>query len=91
MQKREITVKEVEDALNEYEDIEEPIVVKRKNKSDVVIISLEEYKKTILDNEDYIEKALDEADRLAEDPNTKYLTHNEVFGKIRRKIDEGKI
>lgn len=42
---KEITVKEVESTLNEYENIEEPIIVKRKNKSDVVILSLKEYQK----------------------------------------------
>ena len=36
---------------------------------------------------EYIENALDEADKEAEDPNTKYYTHEEVFGKIRRKIN----
>lgn len=34
---------------------------------------------------EYVEKALDEADKQAEDPNTKYLTHEEVFGKLRKK------
>lgn len=37
---------------------------------------------------EYIENALDEADKQAEDPNTKYLTHEEVFGKLRRKLNE---
>ena len=40
---------------------------------------------------EYIENALDEADREAENPNTKYYTHEEVFGKIRRKINGKKI
>lgn len=40
---REITVREVESTLNEYENILEPIVVKRDNKSKVVIIDMEEY------------------------------------------------
>ena len=31
-----------------------------------------------------VEKALDEADKEAEDPNTKFLTHEEVFEKIRK-------
>lgn len=35
--------------------------------------------------EEYIENALDEADRVADDPNTKYYTHEEVFNKLRSK------
>ena len=35
-----------------------------------------------------IEAILDEADREAADPNTKYLTHEEVFGELRRKLNE---
>ena len=42
---REITVKEIEDVINSYTNIEEPIVVKRENKEDLVIISMEEFKK----------------------------------------------
>ena len=41
---REITVEDVERTLNE-ENINDTILVKRKNKSDVVIMNLEEYKK----------------------------------------------
>ena len=41
--------------------------------------------------ETILENALDEADKEAEDPNTKYYTHEEVFGKIRRKINGEKI
>lgn len=36
---REITVKEVEMTLNEYEDIEEPIIVKRENKKNLFIVN----------------------------------------------------
>ena len=48
------------------------------------------YSKLLL-NEEYrksIEKALDEADKEAENPNTKYLTHEEIFNKLRRNLDE---
>jgi len=44
---REITVNEIESTINKYTDIDEPIIVKRENKSDLVIISMEEYKKKI--------------------------------------------
>ena len=46
-----IDVKEIEDTLNESEDIIEPIIVKRKNKSDVVILSIEAYKEKLLEQE----------------------------------------
>ncbi|MCL2342021.1 MAG: hypothetical protein FWC53_03060 [Firmicutes bacterium] len=45
---REITVQEVETTLNEYDNIEEPIVVKRGNKRKVVIIDMEAYQENLL-------------------------------------------
>lgn len=39
----QITTREIEKTLNQYEDIKEPIIVKRENKTDVVIVSLKEY------------------------------------------------
>ncbi len=47
MLKREISVREFENTVNSVDDIEEPIVVKRENKKDLVVISLEEYQKAI--------------------------------------------
>ena len=40
---------------------------------------------------EYIERALDEADEEAQDENTKYYTHDELFSKMRRFIDDAKI
>ncbi len=37
---------------------------------------------------EYIENALDEADKQAENSNTNYLTHKEVFERLRRKLNE---
>ena len=48
---REITVREIEKTLNKFEEIEEPIVVKRENKSDLVILSMKEYKEKLLELE----------------------------------------
>ena len=48
---REITIREVETALNNSEIISEPIIVKRANKRDVVIIDMEEYQEKLLDLE----------------------------------------
>ena len=44
---REITVQEIEETINSYTNIEEPIIVKRKDKEDLIIISMEEYKKKL--------------------------------------------
>lgn len=42
---KEITVREFEATVNEVDNIEEPIIVKRENKKDLVVISLEQYQK----------------------------------------------
>lgn len=39
---------------------------------------------------EYIEKALDEAEKELEDPNTKFLTHEEIFEKLRNEINKSK-
>ena len=57
---KEITVKEIVDTLKQYTNIEEPIIVKRDNKDDVVILSMEEYRKKIFLAE--LDKKLDEAE-----------------------------
>lgn len=57
---KEITVKEIVDTLEQYTNIEEPIIVKRDNKNDVVILSMEEYRKKIFLAE--LDKKLDEAE-----------------------------
>jgi len=41
MSGREISVEELENTLKNCDDIDNPIIIKRKNKKDVVIISLE--------------------------------------------------
>ena len=50
MQSKEITVREFETTINDIDDIEEPIILKRENKKDLVVISLEEYQKAIFLN-----------------------------------------
>ena len=44
---KEITVEEVVETINQYTNIDEPIIIKRENKEDLVIISMEEYKKKV--------------------------------------------
>ena len=95
-----IKIRPVSDLRNKYPEIEE--LVLKENESvyltkngygSMVVMSLEKYSKLLKDLEynEYIENALDEADREAENPNTKYLSHEEVFGSIRRKLNEEKI
>lgn len=47
---REISVKEFENTVNEVDDIKEPIIVKRENKKDLAVISLEQYQKEMFLN-----------------------------------------
>ncbi len=46
---REITAKEFENAVSAVDDIE-PMIVKRDNKKDLIVISLEQYEKEIFLN-----------------------------------------
>lgn len=95
-----IQIKPVSDLQNDFNSIEnsvlnegETIYLTKNGYGSMVVMSLEKYSKLIGDREydDYIENALNEADKEAEDPNTKYLSHEEVFGKIKRKFNGEKI
>ena len=59
----------------------------------MVVMSIEKYVKLTSNAEynEYIENALEEAEREAMNPDTKYYTHEEVFGKLRRKLNGEKI
>lgn len=50
MLNREINIRELESTINDIDDVEEPIIVKRDNKKDLVVISLEEYQKSVFIN-----------------------------------------
>ena len=95
-----INIRPVSDLRNKYPEIEElvlkedePVYLTKNGYGSMVVMSIEKYSKLMSDAEynEYIENALDEADKEADDPNTKYLSHEEVFGKIRRKLSEEKI
>lgn len=95
-----INIRPVSDLRNKYPEIEELVLkedeavyLTKNGYGSMVVMSLEKYSKLMSGAEynEYIENALDEADREAEDPNTKYLTHEEVFGRIRRKLNKSKI
>ncbi len=38
--------------------------------------------------EEDMEKVIDELEKQIENPDTKFLTHEEVFGKIRRRLND---
>ncbi len=95
-----INIRPVSDLRNKYPEIEELVLkedeavyLTKNGYGSMVVMSLEKYSKLMSNSEynEYIENALDEADKEAENPNTKYFTHEEVFGNIRRKLNGEKI
>lgn len=92
-----INIRPVSDLRNKYPEIEdlilredEAVYLTKNGYGSMVVMSLNKYSKLLKDAEynEYIEKALDEAEKEAEDPNTKYLTHEEIFDKLRRNLNE---
>lgn len=92
-----INIRPVSDLRNKYPEIEdlvlkedEAVYLTKNGYGSMVVMSLNKYSKLLRDAEynDYIEKALDQADKEADDPNTKYLTHEEMFDKLRKNLDE---
>ncbi len=76
---RVIKLKEIEEELNNQDEIDEPIVVKRDNKSDVVIVSMKEYKEKLLELD--IIKHLQKSEEDIEKGRT--IPANKVFEKLR--------
>ena len=91
-----INIRPVSDLRNKYPEIEELVLkedeavyLTKNGYGSMVVMSLKKYSKLIEDAEynEYIEKELDEADKEAENPNTKYYTHEEMKKMARRIID----
>lgn len=84
-----IQIRPVSDLRNKFPDIEkivkngEPVYLTKNGYGAMVVLSLEMYSRLT----EGAETALDEADRVAKEDN-KRLTHEEVFGNLRRKINE---
>lgn len=78
----QITANEVEKTLNQYEEINEPIFVKRENKADVVIISIKEYKEKLQELEiiKHLQKSEDDI------KNGKTTPANEFFKEMRSQL-----
>ncbi len=92
-----INIRPVSDLRNKYPEIEnlvlkedEAVYLTKNGYGSMVVMSLKKYAKLSKDAvyTQYIEDALDEAEREMEDPNTKYLTHEEIFEKLRRNLNE---
>ena len=84
-----IQIRPVSDLRNKFPEIEkavgngEPVYLTKNGYGTMVVLSLEAYS----DLTDGIESALDMADRVAEEDSRRY-THEEVFSKIRRRIND---
>ena len=93
-----INIRPVSDLRNKYPEIEElvlkedePVYLTKNGYGSMVVMSLEKYSKLMSDAEynEYIENALDEAEKELDDPNTKYYTHEEMM-KMAREVIDGK-
>ena len=91
-----INIRPVSDLRNKYPEIEdlvlredEAVYLTKNGYGSMVVMSLNKYSKLIKDAKynEYVEKALDQAEKDLDNPNTKYLTHEEVFEKARRLIN----
>jgi PHD/YefM family antitoxin component YafN of YafNO toxin-antitoxin module len=78
-----IRVQEIETALNSFESTSGPIVVKRANKEDVVIISMEEYQERFMKQE--IAKHLQKAEEDIENGRT--IPADKYFEDLRLRYD----
>ena len=93
-----INIRPVSDLRNKYPEIEdlvlkedEAVYLTKNGYGSMVVMSLEKYSKLMSDAEynEYIENALDEAEKELDDPNTKYYTHEEMM-KMAREVIDGK-
>lgn len=91
-----INIRPISDLRNKYPEIEdlvlredEAVYLTKNGYGSMVVMSLEKYSKLMSDLEyaEYIEDALDEADKESEDPNTKYYSHEEFKQMARRVIN----
>jgi prevent-host-death family protein len=83
-----LQIRPVSDLRNKFPDIEkivnagEPVYLTKNGYGSMVVLSLDAYSKLT----DGVEAALDEADRVAEGDDRR-MSHEEVFGNLRRKIN----
>ncbi|MDO4648816.1 MAG: type II toxin-antitoxin system Phd/YefM family antitoxin [Eubacteriales bacterium] len=84
-----LQIKPVSDLRNKFTDIEkivsggEPVFLTKNGYGSMVVLSLEAYSQLT----DGVERALDYADRVAEDSSYR-VTHEEGFASLRRRLHE---
>ena len=84
-----IQIRPVSDLRNKFPEIEsvvnsgQPVYLTKNGYGTMVVMSLEEYSR-LTEN---VEEKLDEADRLAA-ASDKRLSHEEVCGEVRRRLNE---
>lgn len=86
-----LDIRPISDLRNDFTNIEKevsgkdkPIIFTKNGRGSMVLMSLDKYSK--LTHLGYVEQSLDEADTYAES-HTENLTHNEVFSKLRSKLN----
>ena len=83
-----IQIRPVSDLRNKFTDIEktvnngEPVYLTKNGYGTMVVLSLNAYTQLV----ERVERALDEADRMAEETSMRY-SHEEVFDKLRKRIN----
>ena len=84
-----IQIRPVSDLRNKFTEIEkvvsggEPVYLTKNGYGSMVVLRIDAYSRLSED----VEYALDESDRAARENDTRY-THEEVFSKLRRRINE---
>lgn len=83
-----IQIRPASDLRSKFSDIEkivnegEPVYLTKNGYGAMVVLNLEMYSQLT----DGVEAALDKADQMAKE-NSRRMTHEEVFGNLRRKIN----
>ena len=84
-----IAIRPISDLRNKFTDIEkvvnggEPVFLTKNGYGSMVVMSIDAYSRLTQN----VEQALDEADEYAEANETR-LNHEDVFGRLRRQINE---
>ena len=86
-----LDIRPISDLRNDFADIEKevsdrdkPIIFTKNGRGSMVLMSLDKYSK--LTHLAYVEHALDEADTYAKS-HPENMTHNEIFSKLKSKIN----
>ncbi len=93
-----IDIRPVTDLRDNFPEIENtvqsgnPVYLTENGYGRMVVLSLTQYSELInqMEYDKYVEKKLLEADEIARNTNER-MTHEEVFGRIRRLINERKV